>query len=67
MGRLALVQRAQAFQEFLSFFELREELFFFAEGGGMHQAPAAAEFDGVPQVQHLMIDKILNGIERDAG
>jgi hypothetical protein len=34
-----LVQRAQAFQELLSFFELREEFFFFTKSCGMHQAP----------------------------
>jgi len=32
----------------------------------MHNAPAAAEFDGMSQVQHLMIDKILNRIKRYA-
>ena len=61
-----LVQSAQAFQEFLSFLELRKEFLFFAKGGGMHQAPAAAQLDWMPQVQHFMIDEILNGIERNA-
>jgi len=60
-----LVQRAQAFQELLCLFELREEFFFFTEGCGMHQPPAAAELHRMPQVQHLMIDKVLNGIKRD--
>jgi len=31
----------------------------------MHQPPAAAELHRMPQVQHLMIDKVLNGIKRD--
>src|SRR6476646_4929651 len=32
----------------------------------MHLATAAAKLDGMPQVQHLVIDEILDGIERDA-
>jgi hypothetical protein len=61
-----LVQSAQAFQEFLGFFELRKEFLFFPKGSRMHQATAAAELDRMPQVQHLMIDEIFNGKERDA-
>lgn len=30
----------------------------------MDQSPAAAELYGVPQMEHFMVDKILNGIER---
>ena len=56
----------QAFQELLSFFELRKEFLFFSKSSGMHEAAAAAELDGMPQVQHLMIDEIFDGIERDA-
>lgn len=62
----ALIQCAQALQKFLSFLELREEFFFFSKGRGMDQAPAAAEFDRVTQMQHFVIDEIFNGIERDA-
>src|SRR6476646_9553610 len=32
----------------------------------MHHATAAAELDGMPQVQHLVIDEILDGKGRDA-
>ena len=32
----------------------------------MHQPPAAAQLDWMPQVQHLVINEIFNGIERDA-
>lgn len=63
---LHLVQRTQAFQEFLSFLELRKEFFFLLECGRMHHASAAAQLDGMPQVKHLMINKIFDGIERDA-
>ena len=55
----------QAFQEFLSFFELRKEFLFFSKSSGMHEAAAAAELDGMPQVQHLMIDEIFDGKRRD--
>jgi len=61
-----LVHSAQAFQELLSFFELRKEFLFFSKGSGMHEATTAAELDWMPQVQHLMIDEILDCIERDA-
>ena len=63
---LLLVQRAQSFQKIFCFFELRKQLFFLLKGRGMHDAPTAAELDGMTQVQHLMIDKILNGIARNA-
>jgi len=65
-GDLPLVQGPQAFQKFLGFFELRKQLFFFAEGRGMDKAPAAAQLDGVPQVEHLVVDQVFNGVERDA-
>jgi hypothetical protein len=32
----------------------------------MHGAAAAAKLDRMPQMQHLMIDEIFNGIERNA-
>jgi len=32
----------------------------------MHQPAAAAEFDRMPQVKHLVVDKIFDGIKRDA-
>ena len=64
MAESLLVQSAQTLQELLSFFELRKEFLFFPKGRGMHQAAAAAELDWMPQVQHLMIDEIFDGIER---
>src|SRR4029077_14782939 len=66
MTESLLVQSAQAFQEFLSFFKVRKEFFFFTEGSGMHETPAAAELDGMPQVQPFMIDEVLDGKGRDA-
>lgn len=66
MTESLLVQSAQALQEFLSFFKLRKEFLFFSKGRRVHQTPATAELDGMPQVQHLMIDEIFDGIERDA-
>lgn len=63
---MRLVQRAQAFQEFLSFFELRKEFFFFTKSRGMHLASAAAQLDRMSQMQHLVINEIFNGVERDA-
>ena len=32
----------------------------------MHHSPAAAELDGMPQMQHFMIDEVLDGKEGDA-
>src|SRR5215467_12452613 len=32
----------------------------------MHKAPAAAELDGMPQMQHFMIDEVLDGKGRNA-
>ena len=65
MTESLLVQSAQAFQELLSFFKVRKE-FLFMEGGWMHETPVAAELYGMPQVQHLMIDEVLDGKGRDA-
>src|SRR5882724_8752377 len=45
---------------------MREEFFFFPEGRGMDQASAAAQLDRMPQVEHLVVDQIFNGIQRDA-
>ena len=65
LDQALLVQSTQAFQEFLGFFELRKEFLFFPKGGRMHQAAAAAELDRMAQVQHLVIDEILDGKERE--
>jgi hypothetical protein len=43
-----LVQSAQAFQKFLSFFKVRKEFLFLTKGSGMHETPAAAELNGMP-------------------
>src|SRR5947209_687187 len=63
----ALVQRAQAFQELLRVLHLRKQFFFFTESRWMNQAPAAAQLDRMPQVQHFMVDQIFNRITRHRG
>lgn len=54
-------------QKYLCFVQLRKQLFFFPECRWMHQPPAAAQLYRMPQVQHFVIDEILDRIERHAG
>src|ERR1700704_2410937 len=66
LTRLTSIQRSQALQKFLGFFELGKKSFFFAKSRWMNQSSAAAQLDRMPQVQHLVIDQILNGVKRHA-
>src|SRR5215467_1504459 len=65
--RTYLIQTAQMFQELLGLSQLREELFFLLKRRWMHHAPASAQLDRVTQVEHLVIDEIVNRIARHAG
>src|SRR4029077_19064949 len=58
-GSRALLEPAQ---EALCGFQLGEELFFGAEGGGVDAAAAAVQLDGVPEVEHLVVDDVLDGV-----
>lgn len=46
--------------------EMREELFFGLELGGMNAAAAAAQFDRVLEVKHFVIDDVFDGVARNA-
>lgn len=54
----------QLFQVFFGLAQEREEFFFCLKLGGMHAPAAAAELHRMTQVQHLMVDEILEGEPR---
>jgi len=54
-------------QQLFCFFEFREELFFLLESLGMHAAAAAVQLYWMLEMKHLVIDKIFDGIPRNAG
>jgi len=56
--------RLNAFQEFFGLLQVRKELLFFLKSSGMNAAPTSIQPDRMLQVQHFVIDKILNGTAR---
>ncbi len=54
-------------ENLLGFFEAFESLFLFVEGAGMDAAARAVVLDGMLQVQHFVIQDILDGQAADIG
>src|SRR5207244_4292846 len=51
----------------LRLFKFGEELFFRMKGGGMHAASAAVQLYRVPQMEHLVVDDILDRVAGNLG
>lgn len=55
----------QALQKRICFRQSREQLLLGVELGGVDAAAAAAQSDGMLQVQHLVVDDVLDGVAGD--
>ena len=61
------VTRLQALEEGVGVGDAREEFFFCLEVGRVHASAAAAQPDGMLQVEHLVVDDVFQHKARDAG
>ena len=62
----ATIDRLQVFEKGFCPVDVRIKLLFGLEFRGVHTAAAAAQFYGVLQVKHLVVDDIFDGVARNA-
>src|SRR5437868_709342 len=58
----AFARGSQVLQELPGVIQMRKKLFLGHKLRRMHTTPAAPEFDGMLQVEHLVINDVLNGV-----